>query len=138
MSLLSKETLIEDDILFILTKNGTIYTINCDCDNKKFNNDHLKQFWFMGKIMEKQFLIGMMLDCYFLRIIYKLITNTHSPILYNSIKLLLDNVFTDKEDNLAYSYDRENTGETKTEDLIKNGGNIKVIEKKILLCTKIV
>ena len=49
--------------------------------------------------------------------------------MYNSIKWLLDNVFTDKEDNLAYSYDRENTGETKTEDLIKNGGNIKVTGK---------
>ena len=135
LSLLSKEMFNPNYMLFTLAKNGTTYTINCD--SGKFNNDHLKQFEFIGKIMAKAIFDGMMLDCYFTRIIYKLITNTpisyhdmedYDPMFYNSLKWLLENDFTDKETYLTYSYDHENFDEMQTVDLIENGRNIEVTE----------
>ena len=122
-------------MLFTLAKNGTTYTINSD--SGRFNMEHLEQFEFIGKIMAKAIYDGMMLDCYFTRNIYKFITNTpisyhdmedYDPIFYKSIKILLENDYTDKETYLTYSYNHDNLGEIQIIDLIENGRNIEVNE----------
>ena len=80
---------------------------------------------------------GMMLDCYFIKIIYKLITNTaisyhdmegYEQDFYNSIKKLLENNFTGIETCLTYSYNYHNFGKIETVDLIENGRNVDVTE----------
>jgi E3 ubiquitin-protein ligase HUWE1 len=123
-------------MLFTLAKNGTTDTINSD--SGKYNPEHLKHFEFVGKIMAKAIFDGMMLDCYFTRIIYKLITNTplsyhdmedYDPVFYNSLKWLLDNDFTDSDTYLTYSYNHDNLGDMQIVDLIENGRNIDVTEK---------
>ena len=136
LTILSKEMFNPNYMLFTLAKNNTTYTINCD--SGKFNPDHLKQFEFIGKIMAKVIFDGMMLDCYFTRTIYKLITNTpltyhdmedYDPQFYNSLKWLLENDFTGKETYFTFSYDHDNLGDLQTIDLIENGRNIDVTEE---------
>ena len=135
LSLLSKEMFNPNYMLFCLAKNGTTYTINSD--SGKYNPDHLRQFEFIGKIMAKAIFDGMMIDCYFTRIIYKLISGTpisyhdmedYDTVYYNSLKWLLENDFTDQETYLTYSYNHENFGEIQTVDLVENGRNIEVTE----------
>ena len=135
LTLLSKEMFNPNYMLFTLAKNGTTYTINSD--SGKYNPEHLRQFEFIGKIMAKAIFDGMMLDCYFTRIIYKLISGTpisyhdmedYDPVYYNSLKWLLENDFTDQETYLTYSYNHDNLGEIQTVDLIENGRNIEVTE----------
>ena len=135
LTILSKEMFNPNYMLFTLAKNGTTYTINSD--SGKYNPEHLKQFEFVGKIMAKAIFDVMMLDCYFTRIIYKLITNTplsyhdmedYDPVFYNSLKWLLENNFTNEETYLTYSYNHENLGEMQTVDLVENGRNIEVTE----------
>ena len=136
LTILSKEMFNPNYLLFTLAKNGTTYTINSD--SGKYNSEHLKQFEFIGKIMAKAIYDGMMLDCYFTRIIYKLITNTpisyhdmedYDPVFYKSIKILLENDYTGKETYLTYSYNYDNFGEMQIIDLIENGRNIDVTEE---------
>ena len=135
LTILSKEMFNPLYMLFTLAKNGTTYTINSD--SGRFNMEHLEQFEFIGKIMAKAIYDGMMLDCYFTRNIYKFITNTpisyhdmedYDPIFYKSIKILLENDYTDKETYLTYSYNHDNLGEIQIIDLIENGRNIEVNE----------
>ena len=135
LTLLSKEMFNPNYMLFTLAKNGTTYTINSD--SGKYNPEHLRQFEFIGKIMAKAIFDGMMVDCYFTRIIYKLICGTpisyhdmedYDPVYYNSLKWILENDFTDQETYLTYSYNHENLGEIQTVDLIENGRNIEVTE----------
>ena len=135
LTLLSKEMFNPNYMLFTLAKNGTTYTINSD--SGKYNPDHLRQFEFIGKIMAKAIFDRMMIDCYFTRIIYKLICGTpisyhdmedYDPVYYNSLKWLLENDFTDQETYLTYSYNHDNLGEIQTVDLIENGRNIEVTE----------
>ena len=135
LTILAKEMFNPNYMLFTLAKNGTTYTINSD--SGKYNPDHLKQFEFVGKIMAKAIFDGMMLDCYFTRIIYKLITNTplsyhdmedYDPVFYNSLKWLLENDFTDSDTYLTYSYNHDNLGDMQIVDLIENGRNIDVTE----------
>ena len=135
LTLLTKEMFNPNYMLFTLAKNGTTYTINSD--SGKYNNEHLKYFEFIGKIMAKAIFDGMMIDCYFTRIIYKLISGTpisyhdmenYDPVYYNSIKWLLENDFTDTETCLTYSYNHDNLGEIQTVDLIENGRNVEVTE----------
>ena len=136
LTILAKEMFNPNYMLFTLAKNGTTYTINSD--SGKYNPEHLKHFEFVGKIMAKAIFDGMMLDCYFTRIIYKLITNTplsyhdmedYDPVFYNSLKWLLDNDFTDSDTYLTYSYNHDNLGDMQIVDLIENGRNIDVTEK---------
>ena len=135
LTLLSKEMFNPNYMLFTLAKNGTTYTINSD--SGKYNTEHLKYFEFIGKIMAKAIFDGMMIDCYFTRIIYKLISGTpisyhdmedYDPVYYNSIKWLLENDFSKTETSLTYSYNHDDLGEIKTVDLIENGRNIEVTE----------
>ena len=135
LTILSKEMFNPNYLLFTLAKNGTTYTINSD--SGKYNPDYLKQFEFIGKIMAKAIFDGMMLDCYFTRIIYKLITNTpisyhdmedYDPVFYKSIKILLENDYTGKDTYLTYSYNHDNFGEMQIVDLIENGRNVDVTE----------
>ena len=136
LTLLSKEMFNPNYMLFSLAKNGTTYTINSD--SGKYNSDHLKYFEFIGKIIAKAIFDGMMLDCYFTRIIYKLISGCplsyhdmedYDPVYYNSIKWLLETNFTNSETYLTYSYNHDNLGEIQTVDLIENGRNIDVTEE---------
>ena len=136
LTILSKEMFNPNYLLFTLAKNGTTYTINSD--SGKYNYEHLKQFEFIGKIMAKAIYDGMMLDCYFTRIIYKLITNTpisyhdmedYDPVFYKSIKILLENDYTGRDTDLTYSYNHDNFGEMQIIDLIENGRNIDVTEE---------
>ena len=124
-----------DYMFFTLAKNGTTYTINSD--SEKYVDDYLRYFQFIGKVMAKAIFDGMMIDCYFTRVIYKLISGTpisyhdmedYDPVYYNSIKWLLENNFTEKETFLTYSYNHDNLGEIQTVDLIENGRNIDVTE----------
>ena len=135
LTLLSKEMFNPNYMLFALAKNGTTYSINSD--SGKYNPDHLNQFEFIGKIMAKAIFDGMMIDCYFTRIIYKLIIGTpisyhdmedYDPVYFNSIKWLLENDFSNSETYLTYSYNHDNLGEIQTVDLIENGRNIDVTE----------
>ena len=135
LTLLSKEMFNPNYMLFTLAKNGSTYTINSD--SGKYNPDHLRYFEFIGKIMAKAIFDGMMIDCYFTRIIYKLIIGTpisyhdmedYDPVYYNSIKWLLENDFTEEQTSLTYSYNHDNLGEIQTVDLIENGRNIEVTE----------
>ena len=135
LTLLSKEMFNPNYMLFKLAKNGNTYTINSD--SGKYNPEHLLYFEFIGKIMAKAIYDGMMIDCYFTRIIYKLILGTsisyhdmedYDPVYYNSIKWLLENDFTNSETYLTYSYNHDNLGEIQTVDLIENGRNIDVNE----------
>ena len=135
LTLLSKEMFNPNYLLFTLAKNGTTLSINSD--SGKYNEEHLKQFEFIGKVMAKTIYDGMMLDCYFTKIIYKLITNTpisyhdmedYDQDFYNSIKKLLENNFTGIETCLTYSYNYDNFGKIETVDLIENGRNIDVTE----------
>jgi E3 ubiquitin-protein ligase HUWE1 len=138
-------------MLFKLAKNGNTYTINSD--SGKYNPEHLLYFEFIGKIMAKAIYDGMMIDCYFTRIIYKLILGTsisyhdmedYDPVYYNSIKWLLENDLTNAETYLTYSYNHDNLGEIQTVDLIENGRNVLVtqynldeyIDKRIEYFTK--
>ena len=136
LTLLSKEMFNPNYMLFSLAKNGTTYTINSD--SGKYNSDHLKYFEFIGKIIAKAIFDGMMIDCYFTRIIYKLISGCplsyhdmedYDPVYYNSIKWLLETNFTNSETYLTYSYNHDNLGEIQTVDLIENGRNIDVTEE---------
>ena len=135
LTLLSKEMFNPNYMLFTLAKNGTTYSINSD--SGKYDPEHLRYFEFIGKIMAKAIFDGMMIDCYFTRIIYKLIIGTpisyhdmedYDPVFYNSIKWLLENDFTNSETYLTYSYNHDNLGEMQTVDLIENGRNIDVTE----------
>jgi len=124
-----------DYMLFTLAKNGTTYTINSD--SGKYNPEHLKQFEFIGRIIAKAIFDGMMIDCYFTRIIYKLISGTqisyhdmedYDPVYYNSLKWILENDLNEQGTFFTYSYDHNNLGEIQTIDLIENGRNIEVNE----------
>ena len=135
LTLLSKELFNPNYMLFTLAKNGTTYSINSD--SGKYNPEHLNYFEFIGKIMAKAIFDGMMIECYFTRIIYKLIIGSpisyhdmedYDPVYFNSIKWLLENDFTNTETCLTYSYNHENLGEIQTVDLIENGRNIDVTE----------
>jgi E3 ubiquitin-protein ligase HUWE1 len=135
LTLLSKEMFNPNYMLFTLAKNGTTYSINGD--SGKYNPEHLSYFEFIGKIMAKAIFDGMMIDCYFTRIIYKLIIGSpisyhdmedYDPVYFNSIKWLLENDFTNSETYLTYSYNHDNLGEIQTVDLIENGRNIDVTE----------
>ena len=135
LTLLSKEMFNPNYMLFTLAKNGTTYSINQD--SGRYNMDHLRQFEFIGKIMAKAIYDGMMLDCYFSRIIYKLITNTpisyhdmedYDPQFFKSIKILLENDYTGKDTYLTYSYNHDNFGQMEIVDLIENGRNVDVTE----------
>ena len=135
LTILSKEMFNPDYMFFTLAKNGTTYTINSD--SEKYVDDYLRYFQFIGKVMAKAIFDGMMIDCYFTRVIYKLISGTpisyhdmedYDPVYYNSIKWLLENNFTEKETFLTYSYNHDNLGEIQTVDLIENGRNIDVTE----------
>ena len=135
LTLLSKAMFSPDYMLFTLAKNGTTYTINGDSGN--YDSEHLRNFEFIGKIMAKAIFDGMMIDCYFTRIIYKLICGTqisyhdmedYDPVYYNSIKWLLENDFTNSETYLTYSYNHDNLGDMQTVDLIENGRNVEVTE----------
>ena len=136
LTLLSKEMFNPNYMLFTLTKNGTTYSINQD--SGRYNMEHLRQFEFIGKIMAKAIYDGMMLDCYFSRIIYKLITNTpisyhdmedYDPQFFKSIKILLENDYTGKDTDLTYSYNHDNFGQMEIVDLIENGRNVDVTEE---------
>ena len=79
----------------------------------------------------------MLIDCYFTRIIYKLITKTpisyhdmedYDPTFFNSLKYLLENDLTEQDIFLTYSYNHGNFGEIQTIGLIENGRNINVTE----------
>ena len=135
LTILSKEMFNPNYMLFDMAKNGTTYTINSD--SGKYNPNHLREFEFIGKIMAKAIYDGMMIDCYFTRIIYKFITNTpisyhdmedYDPQFYKSIKILLENDYTGKDTYLTYSYNHDICGEMKIVDLIENGRNIDVTE----------
>ena len=135
LTLLSKEMFNPNYMLFTLAKNGTTYSINGD--SGKYNPEHLNHFEFIGKIMAKAIIDGMMIDCYFTRIIYKLIIGSqisyhdmedYDPVYFNSIKWLLENDFSNSETYLTYSYNHDNLGEIQTVDLIENGRNIDVTE----------
>ena len=135
LTLLSKEMFNPNYMLFTLAKNGTTYSISPD--SGRYNIDHLRQFEFIGKIMAKAIYDDMMLDCYFSRIIYKLITNTpisyhdmedYDPQFFKSIKILLENDYTGKDTYLTYSYNHDNFGQMEIVDLIENGRNVDVTE----------
>ena len=78
-----------------------------------------------------------MLDCYFIRIIYKLIVyaplNYHDmedyyPVFYNSSKWLLENDFTNNNTYSNYAYNHDNLGEIQAIDFIEIYRNIDFIE----------
>ena len=80
----------------------------------------------------------MQLDCYFTRIIYKIITGTplsyhdmedYDSEYYNSLKWILENDLNTFNMDLTYSYIHDNFGQIETIDLIPNGRNIEVNEK---------
>ena len=136
LTILSKEMFNPNYMLFTLAKNGTTYTINSD--SGKYNEEHLRHFEFIGRIIAKAIFDGMMLDCYFTRVIYKLISGTpisyhdmedYDPVYYNSIKWLLENDFTETETFLTYSVNHDDLGQIQTVDLIENGRNVEVTEK---------
>ena len=136
LTILSKEMFNPNYMLFTLAKNGTTYTINSD--SGKYNEEHLRHFEFIGRIIAKAIFDGMMLDCYFTRVIYKLISGTpisyhdmedYDPVYYNSIKWLLENDFTETETFLTYSVNHDGLGQIQTVDLIENGRNVEVTEK---------
>ena len=136
LQLLSKEMFNPNYALFILAKNGTTYTINSD--SGKIESNHLQYFEFIGKIIGKAIYDGMQLDCYFTRIIYKIITGTplsyhdmedYDSEYYNSLKWILENDLNTFNMDLTYSYIHDNFGQIETIDLIPNGRNIEVNEK---------
>ena len=136
LTILSKEMFNPNYMLFTLAKNGTTYTINSD--SGKYNEEHLRHFEFIGRIIAKAIFDGMMLDCYFTRVIYKLISGTpisyhdmedYDPVYYNSIKWLLENDFTETETFLTYSVNHDDLDQIQTVDLIENGRNVEVTEK---------
>ena len=74
-----------------------------------------------------------MIDCYFTRSFYKIISNTpltyhdmedYDPEFYNSLKWLLENDITGMDVFLTYSYAHDNLGQIEIIDLIENGRNI--------------
>ena len=135
-TLLSKEMFNPGYMLFTLAKNDTTLTINPD--SGKYNEEHLAQFTFIGRIMAKAIYDGLMLDCYFTRTFYKLITGTslnyhdmedYDPEIYNNLKWLLENDLTGIDTYLTYSYTHDNLGQMEIIDLIENGRNIDVTEE---------
>ena len=136
LSLLSKEMFNPNYMLFTLAKNGTTYTPNSD--SGKYNPEHLQQFEFIGRIIAKAIFDGIMIDCYFTRSFYKIISNTpltyhdmedYDPEFFNSLKWLLENDITGMNVYLNYSYVHANLGQTEVIDLIENGRNIDVTEE---------
>ena len=136
LTLLSKEMFNPNYMLFTLAKNGTTYTPNSD--SGKFNTDHLKHFEFIGRIIAKAIYDGIMIDCYFTRSFYKIISNTpltyhdmedYDPEYYNSLKWLLENDITGMDVYLTYSFVHDNLGQIEIIDLIENGRNIEVNEE---------
>ena len=136
LTLLSKEMFNPGYMLFTLAKNNTTLTINPD--SGKYNEEHLDQFTFIGRIIAKAIYDGLMIDCYFTRTFYKLITCTpltyhdmedYDPEFYNNLKWLLDNNLNEINTYLTYSYTHENLGQIEVIDLIENGRNIDVTEE---------
>ena len=136
LTLLSKEMFNPNYMLFTLAKNGTTYTPNSD--SGKYNSDHLRHFEFIGRIIAKAIYDGIMIDCYFTRSFYKIISNTpltyhdmedYDPEFYNSLKWLLENDITGMDVFLTYSYAHDNLGQIEVIDLIENGRNIEVNEE---------
>lgn len=57
--------------LFVLSSNGSTYTPNPKSGIEK---DHLKYFKFIGRVIGKALLDECLLECYFVKAFYKIVT----------------------------------------------------------------
>ena len=111
--------------LFNLSSSGSTYYPNPKSDIER---DHLRYFKFIGKVIGKALFDECLLECYFVKSLYKIITG--EPLLfsdledfdnefYNNLKWCLDN---DVDPLLAtFVVEQEYFGRSKEVELIQNG-----------------
>jgi len=131
-TILAKEMFNADYCLFTPTADSA-YQPNKD---SAINPDHLPYFKFVGRVIGKALYDGQLLDAHFTRSFYKHILSAPityqdmeaiDPEYYRNLKWILDNPITDVLD-LTFSYQTEEFGALKLEDLKPNGRNIPVTE----------
>lgn len=98
------------------------------------NEEHLRFFNFIGRVIGKAVYEGKLLDCYFSRAMYKRILGkrvsvkdmeSHDPDYYKSLAWMLENDITNVSFE-TFSVQEDEFGVTKTHDLIPNGRNVEV------------
>ena len=116
--------------LFNLSSSGSTYYPNPKSDIER---DHLRYFKFIGRVIGKALFDECLLECYFVKSLYKIITG--EPLLfadledfdnefYNNLKWCLDN---DVESLMAtFVVEQEYFGKSKEVELIPNGKGIPV------------
>jgi E3 ubiquitin-protein ligase HUWE1 len=101
------------------------------------NDEHLRFFKFIGRIIGKALYEGRLLDCYFSRAVYKRILGkpvsvkdmeSFDPEYYKSLSWMLNNDITDIITE-TFSVEDDVFGVTKVEDLCENGRNLPVTEE---------
>jgi E3 ubiquitin-protein ligase HUWE1 len=101
------------------------------------NDEHLRFFQFIGRIIGKALYEGRLLDCYFSRAVYKRILGkpvsvkdmeSFDPDYYKSLVWMLENDITDIITE-TFSTEDDVFGATEVVDLIENGRNIPVTEE---------
>jgi E3 ubiquitin-protein ligase HUWE1 len=101
------------------------------------NEEHLRFFKFIGRIIGKALYEGRLLDCYFSRVVYKRILGnavsvkdmeSFDPDYYKSLVWLLENDITDIITE-TFSTAEDEFGVTTIVDLCENGRNIAVTEE---------
>ncbi|CAN8104238.1 unnamed protein product [Discula destructiva] len=98
------------------------------------NDEHLRFFNFIGRVIGKAVYEGKLLDCYFSRAMYKRILGkrvsvkdmeSHDPDYYKSLVWMLENDITNVSFE-TFSVEEDEFGVTKIHDLIPNGRTVEV------------
>lgn len=101
------------------------------------NEDHLKYFHFIGRIIGKALYENRVLDCHFSRAVYKRILGKQVSLkdmetidleYTKSLRWMLENDITDIITE-TFSFDKDNFGSIEVVDLIENGRNVPVTEE---------
>jgi E3 ubiquitin-protein ligase HUWE1 len=101
------------------------------------NEDHLKYFHFIGRIIGKALYENRVLDCHFSRAVYKRILGKQVSLkdmetidleYTKSLRWMLENDITDIITE-TFSFDKDNFGSIEVIDLIENGRNVPVTEE---------
>ena len=101
------------------------------------NDEHLRFFKFIGRVIGKALYEGRLLDCYFSRAVYKRILGksvsvkdmeSFDPDYYKSLCWMLDNDITDIITE-TFSVEDDEFGVIKVVDLVPNGRDIAVVEE---------
>ena len=132
---LSKEIFNPNYALFKPSANSVTFQPN---PTSFVNEHHLVFFQFVGKILAKALLDNMMLDAYFTRAFYKHILQQKltiydmediDPEFFKSLLFMLEHEGIIENLELTFTYEEDQFGIIKIQDLVKDGANILVTER---------